>query len=159
MNACVKHELQSILNCSMQDITSRFAGIQLQEEKTALSDDICTVHTVLEGGPPAALLLCADTALLTRLAKIIMHRDAVTPRDIEDVATEYFNIICGRIAAGIFQVAHIPSRFQSPSFRTGLYLPESDPDRQCVLNYTSGDNEGAHLIYMGLLSPNNPPSA
>lgn len=157
MNACVKHELQSILNHSIQDITSRFAGIQLQEENTTLSNDICTVHTVLEGSRPAALLLCADTALLTRLARSIMHRDVVTPRDIEDVATEYFNIICGRIAAGIFQAAHIPSRFQSPLFRTGLYLPESDPERQCVLHYTSGDNEGAHLIYMGLLPPDNPP--
>ena len=159
MNAYPKHKLQTILNGSMRDITSRFAGIQLLEEPTALSDDICTVHTVLEGGRPAALLLCADTALLTRLARIIMHRENVTARDIEDVATEYFNIICGRIAAGIFQAAHVPSRFRSPCFRKGLYLPESDPDCRCVLHYTSGNKEGAHLIYMGLLSPDNPPSS
>lgn len=154
MNAHAKHELQTILNCSIQDITNRFAGIQLLEENTALSDDICTVHTVLEGGHPAALLLCADTALLTRLARIIMRRDSVTPQDVEDVATEYFNIICGRVAAGIFQAAHIPSRFQSPRFRMGRYVPESGSPCQCVLNYNSGNNERAQLIYMGLLSPN-----
>lgn len=157
MNARIKHELQAILNCSIQDITSRFAGIQLLEEDTALSDDICTVHTILEGGHPAALLLCADTALLTRLAKIIMRRENVTPQDVEDVATEYFNIICGRVAAGIFQTAHIPSRFQSPRFRTGRYLPESASACRCVLNYTSGNNERAQLIYMGLLSPSEQP--
>ena len=159
MNTCAKHELQSILNCSMQDITNRFAGIQLLEENTDLSDDICTVHTIMEGGHRAALLLCADTALLTRLARIIMHRDTVTPKDVEDVATEYFNIICGRVAAGIFQTAHIPSRFHSPRFRTGRYLPESSSSCQCVLNYNSGNNERAQLIYMGLLSSSDSPSA
>lgn len=77
----------------MREITKRFAGIDLLEEEAALSDDICTVYTVLEGNQRAALLLSADTPLLIRLAQHIMHSQTVTQQDIEDVATEYFNVI------------------------------------------------------------------
>ena len=91
----MKQELKHVLNCSIQDVTSRFAGIELTEGDAALSDDICTVHTILEGNCRGALLLCADTALLTRVAQKIMGSENVTLRDIEDVATEYFNVICG----------------------------------------------------------------
>ena len=159
MNAHAEQELHAILNHSMQDTTRRFAGIQLLNETAAPSDDTCTVHTVLEGGHRAVLLLCADTALLTRLARTIMRREAVTAQDIEDVATEYFNIICGRVAAGLFQAAHISSRFQSPRFRTGRYLPQVDSTCRCVLNYNSGNDERMQLIYMGLLTQDGRPSA
>lgn len=151
MNACAEQDLHAILNRSMRDTTRRFAGIQLQDETAAPSDNICTVHTVLEGGHRAVLLLCADTALLVRLARTIMRRESVTPREVEDVATEYFNIICGRVAAGLFQAAHISSRFQCPRFRTGRYLPQTDSARRCVLSYSSGNNERIQLIYMGPL--------
>ena len=41
-------ELQEIIHQCMQDTTIRFAGIDLLQEETALSDNVCTVHTTLE---------------------------------------------------------------------------------------------------------------
>lgn len=145
----IHQELKDVLNHSIQDTTNRFAGIQLVEQNAELSDDICTVHTMLEGNHRAALLLCADTALLTRLAQNILHSPKVTLQDVEDVAKEYLNIICGQVVAGLFQIARVTSRFQIPSFRTGLYLPEEEVPYQCVLNYDSGSHGRAHLICMG----------
>ena len=153
MTSPVHREFQSVLNHTVRDITSRFAGIQLREEEAALSGDICTVHTVLEGSHRAAVLLCADTPLLVRLAQNILHSQAVSRKDVEDVATEYFNIICGRIAAGLFQTAHISSRFQSPRFHAGRYLPEEESPCRFELNFTGGDNGSLRLIYMALLPP------
>lgn len=150
MTAYIHKELENVLNHCMQETTSRFAGIQLLEQNGSLSDDICTVYTVLEGNCPAALLLRADTPLLTRLAQKIMHSETVSQQDIEDVATEYFNVICGRVVAGLFQTAKISSRFQTPCFRTGCYFPEDGSTCRCVLNYTDGGGENMQLVYMKL---------
>ena len=155
----VHQELKDVLNRSIQDTTSRFAGIQLVEQNAELSDDICTVHTILEGNRRAALLLCADTALLKRLAQNILHTPQVPSQDVEDVAKEYLNIICGQVVAGLFQVARITSRFQIPNFRTGLYLPEEKADGQCVLNYDSGEHGKIRLICMGPFIPERSQSA
>lgn len=79
VNLLAQKELQTVLSRSVQDITCRFAGIQLWEQECPLSDDICTVYTTFDGGHHAALLLCADTPLLARLARKILHSESVTP--------------------------------------------------------------------------------
>lgn len=156
--AFIHENLVDVLNQCMREITSRFAGIDLLEQNGSLSNDICTVHTVLEGQHRAALLLCADTALLVKLAQNIMHSESVTQQDIEDVATEYFNVVCGRIAAGLFRSANISSRFQTPHFRAGRYVPEELTDCRCVLHYTDGNNQNAQLILAKLVTSDSCPS-
>lgn len=156
MTARIQHELRNVLNDSIQETTTRFAGIQLLEKDASLSSDICTVHTTWEGGHKAALLMRADRTLLTRLAQLIMHAESVTPKDIEDVATEYFNIICGKIAGGLFQTAHISSRFQIPRFYPGSYLPGENSACQCVLSYISDQRESMQLVYLSPLPPDLP---
>lgn len=153
-----QHEFENVLDCSIQDITSRFAGIELTQGGGPRSDDTCTVHTILEGQHRGALLLWADTALLIRVAQKVMGSETVTPRDVEDVATEYFNVICGRVAAGIFQASRVSSRFCSPSFRTGRYLPEEEAPCRCALHYSGGD-EGIQIAYVGPFSPENAQTA
>lgn len=147
MSVLTQEQLQNVLDQAMREITNRITSIQPCERESVHSGDICTVHTALVGGQTAALVLCADTALLTRLAQHVMRTETVEQRDIEDVATEYFNIICGRVVAGLFQAAHISSRFHIPKFQCGRYRPEHTPSCQCVLNYISGNDEGVQLIY------------
>jgi hypothetical protein len=153
LTALIFNQLQAILNRSIQDTTHRFAGIQLQEQAISLSDDICSIHTVFQGGHTAAVTLYADTAFLIRMAQRVIHSQTVSPQDVEDVATEYFNIICGRISAGLFQSAQVSSRFCCPRFYRGRYLPCNRNGPQCVLNYSSSQNERAQLIYIGPISP------
>lgn len=155
MKTASQQELQDVLNRSMQETTSRFAGIQLVEKNVELSNDTCTIYTVLEGEERAVLLLCADIALLTRLARNIMHLEQITQQDIEDVAMEYFNVVCGCVVAGIFQMAHSPLWFQVPNFHFGHYLPQVSVTSQCVLNYDSREGERVQLVYMKLDSPDH----
>lgn len=152
MTVQISHEYLDALNQCIQETTSRFAGIELQPGTVALSDDTCTIHTILESTGRTAVLLCADRALLMRLARRIMRQDRVTAQDIEDVATEYFNVVCGRISAGIYRLAHISSRFQVPRFRTGRYRPEELTANHCILHYTGGKNENAQLVFIPLTS-------
>lgn len=158
MTVFIHQNLEDLLNQCMREITERFAGIELLERNGTLSDDICTVHTILEGTHRAALLLCADTALLTKFAQHIMHSQSVTQQDIADVATEYFNVVCGRIAAGLFQSANISSRFHTPEFLPGQYLPEECTDCRCELNYTDEENQTARLICVKLVPAQPCPS-
>lgn len=146
-------ELQDALHQCVQDTTSRFGGIHLMRKDTPLSNDVCTVHTILEGNCRTAVALCADTALLVRLARNIMCQEQVSDLDVQDVAMEYFNVICGRITAVLYETARIASRFQAPRFHTGAYIPEALPASRCVLGYSGGANENAQLIFLGLLAP------
>ena len=148
MSMVVQSELENVLNRSMRDITSCFAGIQLYEQDSSLSNDICTVHTTFEGSYDDALILFADTAMFNRLAKKVLHTEQVTQQDVEDAATEYFNIVCGRIVAGLSRTSRIVSRFKIPQFRIGHYLPDQNAVCRCLLKYRSEAFESVQLIYL-----------
>lgn len=140
-------EVQNVLDSVMRDITNRVANIQLCKKDSALSNQICTVHTDFEGPCHASLTLCADTSMFVRLTKHVMQSEAVAPQDIEDFSKEYFNVICGQLVSHLSRRAHLHSRFCIPKFYTGLYLPDSQNASQLVLRYTSNCNECAQLIY------------
>jgi hypothetical protein len=155
--AFIHENLINVVDQCMREITSRYAGIDLLVHNGSLSNDICTVHTVLEGQHRTVLLLCADIALMAKFAQNIMHTESVTQQDIEDVATEYFNVICGRIVAGLSKAANISSRFQVPRFRLGCYVPEEPTECCRVLYYSGGDNQNAQLTFANLVPSDSYP--
>lgn len=148
MNQKISREFCQSLSGTVREVTRRFGGVELTEAERPLHDRVCTVHTVLEGRRRTHLLLCADTDLLVRLARNILGRETVTEREVEEVATEYGNVVCGRIAGLLFRAAHVPSRFQVPRFHPGRYLPEGAPAVRLKLGYHSPQNESLHLICM-----------
>lgn len=151
VNIMANCSLRHLLDCAVQEMSCRFGGLELSQQETELSEDACTVSTVFVGEHPSAVALCADREVFVRLAQSIMGRAAVTPKDVEDVAKEYFNIICGKIVAGLFELTRTAPRFQIPRFTSGLCKLQVDgADHQCVLNYQHADHGSVRLIYMGL---------
>lgn len=147
MGALTQTEIQNVLDQVMQDMTKRIGGICLCKRDTILSSDMCTVYTTFEGSYHGTLILCADTTFLIRLARYVMQEDIVDPNDLEDLAKEYFNVICGQVVAGLYRISHNPSRFRIPVFYMGRYIPIEDGGAQYVINYASDQNEGAQLIH------------
>lgn len=147
MGALTQTEIQNVLDQVMQDMTKRIGGICLCKRDTILSSDMCTVYTTFEGSYHGTLILCADTTFLIRLARYVMQEDIVDPDDLEDLAKEYFNVICGQVVAGLYRISHCPSRFRIPVFYMGRYIPIEDGGAQYVINYASDQNEGAQLIH------------
>lgn len=149
MDTLSRSEILEILDRVMKDITNRIDTIRRSDHEPKLfPNDACTVYTTFEGGYHAELTLCVDTNLLVHLAQKVMQETEVKQEDLEDFAKEYFNVICGQIAARLFQAAHISSRFQIPTFAAGCYTSgETSPAQEIVLNYTSNRNEGAQLIH------------
>ncbi len=147
MNTISQAQFQEILDQVLQDITEQVAGIHLcPQENLPINEDMCTLYTNFEGGYQASLTLCAEVALLTRLTQYMMQEEHIAPQDIEDFAKEYFNVLCGQIAAGLFNATHIASRFGVPNFHFGCYTPDGTGE-QLVLNYTSDKNENAQVIH------------
>lgn len=147
MNTISQDQFQEILDQVLQDITEQVAGIRLcPQDNLSSSEEVCTLYTNFEGGYHASLTLCAEVALLTRLTQYMMQEEHIAPQDIEDFAKEYFNVLCGQIAAGLFNATHIAARFGVPNFHLGRYTP-NESGEQLILNYTSDKNENAQVIH------------
>lgn len=144
--AMSQKELEEMLNQAVCEVTEQTAGVSLYPSGGALSEDVFTVHVSFRKGFRTSLTLCADTALLIRMAKTAMEEEDLGSRDIEDFGKEYFNILCGKIAAVLYRNTKVPARFSVPKFYRGRYTPENHR-MQFVLTYTNEYRESAQLIH------------
>lgn len=141
-----KEKLEQILDQALQNVTEQTAGVRLYQGDQPLGEDLCTVHVTFDKGFSTSLTLCADTGLLTRMACHSFHEDAVDAEDLEEFTKEYFNVLCGKIAAAMFQTTQIAAHFGPPAFYHRRYEPEGQ-EVQFVLTYSDGQREGAQLIH------------
>lgn len=147
MDTAISEErLKEILDWLVREVTEDSAGIQLIQEESEPGTDTCTVYISFRRGFRSSLSLRADVAMLTRMAKSMLKKEQVTRQDIEDVAKEYFNVLCGHLTAALYKATRIPARFSVPSFHWGEYSPEGRQE-QFALNYSSGRDEAAQLIH------------
>ena len=141
-----KEKLEQILDQALQDVTEQTAGVRLNQGDQPPGEDLCTVHITFDKGFSTSLTLCADTSLLTRMARNSFHEDEVDSEDLEEFTKEYFNVLCGKIAGAMFQATQIPAHFGPPTFYHGRYEPEGQ-EVQFVLTYSDEHREGAQLIH------------
>jgi len=144
--AIPEKQLREGLDRIMREVTESSAGIALIRGEEAPKEHICTVHIGFRRGFRSSLSLRADAALFARLAQSMLKAEHVTPQDLEDVAKEYFNVLCGHIAAKLYDTTHVSARFSVPCFYWGSYSPE-DHKEQFVIRYSSGQNEAAELVH------------
>lgn len=144
--AMPEEKLREVLDQIARKVTEDSAGIRLVQGEPVPGGDLCTVHISFCQGFRSSLSLRADTVMLTRLTQSMLEEENVTPQDLEDVAKEYFNVLCGHIAAALYRATRVVARFSVPSFHRGTYSPE-DHKEQFVLSY-AGDREGtAQLVH------------
>ncbi len=147
MNTVItKERLEQILDQALQDVTERTAGVRLNQGDQPPGEDLCTVHITFDKGFSTSLTLCADTSLLSRMARNSFHEEELEPDDLEEFTKEYFNVLCGKIAGAMFQATQVPAHFSPPTFYHGRYEPEGQ-EVQFVLTYSDELSEGAQLIH------------
>ena len=130
----------------IREVTEASTGIALTRGDAEPGENICTVHIGFRRGFHSSLSLRADSALFARLAQSMLSVEQTTAQDLEDVAKEYFNVLCGRIAGAMFQATQVPAHFNPPAFYRGRFEPEGR-EVQFVLTYSNEYNEGAQLIH------------
>ena len=142
-------ELEKLFDETLQEVTRRVGGIRLQQEGGDLppEGEVYTVYVKFDRGVRSSLCLSADKSMFLRLTRFMMRREDVTRQDIEDFAKEYFNVVCGHIAAKLFQKTQVSSRFSVPGFCSGHYRPE-DHEEGFVLSYSGDRSEGAQLVHL-----------
>lgn len=138
--------LEEMLDRAVCEVTEQTASVRLYQAHTPPDGEVCTVHITFKNGFQSSLTLCAERPLLVHLACSALREDALTDQDVEDFSKEYFNILCGRIAALLFQKTKVPARFSVPAFHRGHFEPE-DHSRQFVLTYAAGRREAAQLVH------------
>ena len=143
--AMTKEELERILDQALQDVTERTAGVRLRQGDRSLGEDLCTVHITFDKGFHTSLSICAEAPLFLRLAQSMMMTEEITDQDVEAVAKEYFNVLCGHIAARLFSETKVSPRFSVPVFYRGRYVPE-EHSKHIVLTYSSDKNRHAQMI-------------
>lgn len=143
--AMAQKDLEEMLDRAVREVTKQTAGVQFCCDAGELGEDLCTVHISFNKGFHTSLSLCADTALLVRMAHNFLE-EAPTEQDLEDFCKEYFNVLCGKIAAALFRHTEIPARFSVPKFYRGRYAPE-DHRKQFVLTYVDENRHSAHLTH------------
>lgn len=145
-SAMSKEELEKILDEAVQDVTERTAGVRLRQGGQSPGEDLCTVQITFDRGFRTSLTLCADRELLYRMASISFHEESVSPEDLEEFSKEYFNVLCGRIAAAMFKATQVPAHFAPPVFYHGRYEPEGQ-EIQFMLTYSDEYSKGAQFIH------------
>ena len=145
-SAMSKEELEKILDQAVQDVTERTAGVRLRQGGQSPGEDLCTVQITFDRGFRTSLTLCADRELLYRMASISFHEESVSPEDLEEFSKEYFNVLCGRIAAAMFKATQVPAHFAPPVFYHGRYEPEGQ-EIQFMLTYSDEYSKGAQFIH------------
>ncbi len=144
--AMSKEELEKILDQAVQDVTECTAGVRLHQENQSPGEDLCTVQITFDRGFRTSLTLCADRELLYRMASNSFHEESVSAEDLEEFSKEYFNVLCGRIAAAMFKATQVPAHFAPPVFYHGRYEPEGQ-EIQFMLTYSDEYSKGAQFIH------------
>lgn len=143
--ATYQEQLAAICDETIRTITRQETGIQLIPGAITPVRPVCTV-SITVWGLNSCLSLCAETVLLTRLARSVMQEEHVTLQDVEDVAKEYLNLLGGHVISELFRKTQIPVRFSVPAFHPGRYAPEGCR-RDLVLSYSSDQNEFLELVH------------
>ncbi len=142
----IQEELRESFDRIMREVTQWAAGICLYRGDSAPAGDLCTVYAVFERGFQTSVSFCAEASLFMRLTRYMLQAEELTFQDVEDSSKEFFNILCGYIAAQMYQMTKVPLRFGIPVFYPGRYVPEGYGE-DFVICYTSDRNENAQLIY------------
>ena len=144
--AMSQQELADLLDRAVREVTEQTAGVQLYPGGETPEENLCTVHITFSRGFHTSLTLCADTGLLLRMAQNALEEEELTQQDIEDFCKEYFNILCGKIAAILFRTTSIPARFSVPAFYHGRYTPENH-QTQFMLTYVDEQKKSVQLTH------------
>ena len=144
--AMSQQNLEEMLDTVVREVTESTAGIRLYHDTQPPAGDLCTIYISFQKGLRSSLSLCAEAAMLKRMTQNFIQSEDVTLQDLEDFSKEYFNVVCGRVAAILFKTTKLAARFSVPDFYQGRYSPEGFRD-QFVLTYSSDQRENAQLTH------------
>lgn len=144
--AMEQRKLEEMLDSAVREVTRRTAGVELFPAQGSPDGELWTVYITFKNGFQSSLTLCGNISLLDRMARSALQEENLSRQDLEDFSKEYFNILCGKIAALLFQATKVPARFSVPALYPGRFAPEGH-SRQFVLTYQDDRRQRVQLVH------------
>ncbi len=140
-----EEQLREFCSQAARSVTSQVGGIELGAGNGPPRGDARLVFAPFTKGIEIALALHAETGFFQRVCRCMMRREPADERDIEDAAKEYFNVLCGGVAAALYCVAKVAARFAIPTFHEGSYQPRGWQE-DWSMDFLGDNGEHARLI-------------
>lgn len=144
--AMSEEKLRAVFDRITRQVTQDALGIRLAEGGSGPKGELCTVHIGFHKGFHSSLSLRADRGFFTRLTRTMLGTEKISLQDMEDVAKEYLNVLCGHIAQAMYHATKVASRFDVPAFRYGSFSPRGQAV-QFALSYVDDRNNAAQLVH------------
>lgn len=144
-NQVPREDLAEMFDQITREITPQATGIRLRPDRAGPRGEIYTVFILFEKGFHMALSVCAEKSMFIRTAQYMMQTEEISRQDIEDVAKEYINVLCGHFASRLFRLTRVPTRFSVPAFHEGRCALDGHRE-DFVLTYTGDRDEHVQLI-------------
>lgn len=109
------------------------------EAPTLCRENLFTVYTTLEGDYHIRLVFCSEQVLLKAIAENMLEETVEDYEDTVECAKEFFNVVCGQIAAVLFKTIRAKERFPCPCFAEGYFLPENEEADSLMTFYYTGE--------------------
>lgn len=111
-------------NLLVCEIMEKMSGIHLEhapppEEANRTMD---AVLGVMDGTYPMKLQFRAEPSLFCRLARNIMGEEPQDAQEIQEYATEFFNVLCGRFISELYYATQSPVRLYPPQYKTAPHV-------------------------------------
>ena len=108
--ALSQQSLEEMLDTVVREVTETTAGIRLYHDTQPPAGELCTIYITFQKGLHSGISLCAEAAMLRRMTQNFIQSEDVTLQDLEDFSKEYFNVVCGRVAAILFKTTRTGTR-------------------------------------------------
>lgn len=133
-------QMADTLTC---EITEQMCGIRLnsrtQVERNAPPMDV--VYGLVEGRYRMCLKFRAEPRLFCRLAENMIGAPPESMEEVQEYATEFFNVLCGRFISEIYQQTKLPARFYPTRYGEALGAPDLEEYDAAVTRYYISEQE------------------
>ena len=133
-------QMADTLTC---EIAEQMCGIRLnsrtQEGRSVPPMDV--VYGVVEGRYRMHLRFRAEPRLFCRLAENMIGAPPESMEEVQEYATEFFNVLCGRFISEIYRQTKLSARFYPTRYRRASATPNLEERDTVVTRYYVSEQE------------------
>lgn len=127
-NRCWVCQMADVLTCEIIDVMS---GIHLVRCPRSMmkSVEMDVVHGEVDGEYQMRLRFSAEPRMFERLARNMIGSEPESDEEIQEYATEFFNVLCGRFVSELSLISKTKARFYPTTFgkrSVGCCLDQED---------------------------------
>lgn len=140
---CVNCWIPQMADLLVYEVTEQMSGIQLGScpELEGKATEMETVYGLVDGEYQMQLRFRAEPRMFTRLAKSMIGEEPQDPEEVQEYATEFFNVLCGRFISEIYRNSKLAGRFLPTAYGKAPEETHSGADEPVCSRYFLSDEQ------------------